>query len=264
MSRILKRPMFRMGGSTENVGIMDGMRQRYQKGDRVDQILSELDKRAPRVGPDVYDFLQNFGLNILSNPSQGNIFQTAAVAAREPALMLQQGRAARAAERRQIAASVLAGEREFEQKKELLGMEIEGRKTDQRTELAMKEFPNDPMSVANAKYDILTSTPGINTQAQFLPSDAKSRVATLKTGAFNPGTIFVIVNDAGQLINSPSVSSSGYVRFDGFDGQTPLLTPVKLEGGQFVPISKAIAPEEDMPGMQPMPSFGIDIDDPQA
>ena len=103
-----------MGGSTENVGIMDGMRQRYQKGDRVDQVLSELDKRAPRVGPDVYDFLQNFGLNILSNPSQGNIFQTAAVAAREPALMLQQGRAARAAERRQIAASVLAGEREFE------------------------------------------------------------------------------------------------------------------------------------------------------
>ena len=58
MSRILKRPMFRMGGSTENVGIMDGMRQRYQKGDRVDQVLSELDKRAPRVGPDVYDFLQ--------------------------------------------------------------------------------------------------------------------------------------------------------------------------------------------------------------
>tara|TARA_R100001129_G_scaffold168557_1_gene136844 strand:- start:21 stop:815 length:795 start_codon:yes stop_codon:yes gene_type:complete len=263
MSRILKRPMFRMGGSTENVGIMDGMRQRYQKGDRVDQILSELDKRAPRVGPDVYDFLQNFGLNILSNPSQGNIFQTAAVAAREPAMMLQQGRAARAAERRQIAASVLAGEREFEQKKELLGMEIEGRKTDQRTELAMKEFPNDPMSVANAKYDILTNTPGINTQAQFLPSDAKSRVATLKTGAFNPGTIFVIVNDAGQLINSPSVSSSGYVRFDGFDGNTPLLTPVKLEGGQFVPISKAIAPEEDMPDMKPMPSFGIDIDDPQ-
>ena len=27
MSRILKRPMFKMGGSTENVGIMDGMRQ---------------------------------------------------------------------------------------------------------------------------------------------------------------------------------------------------------------------------------------------
>ena len=32
MSRTLKRPMFRMGGSTENSGIMDGMRQRYKDG----------------------------------------------------------------------------------------------------------------------------------------------------------------------------------------------------------------------------------------
>ena len=264
MSRVLKRPMFRMGGSTENVGIMDGMRNRYDNGGPVDQILSDLDKRAPRADPGIYDFLQNFGLNILSNPSQGNIFQTAAVAARAPAMMLQQGRAARAAERRQIAASVLAGEREFEQKKELLEMELAGRGDTEYAKEAMENFPNDSRSVAIAKQRIIDNTPGVNTSAQFLPSDAKSRVATLKTGAFNPGTIFVIVNDAGQLINSPSVSSSGYVRFDGFDGQTPLLTPVKLEGGQFVPISKAIAPEEDMPGMQPMPSFGIDIDDPQA
>ena len=33
-SRILKRPMFRMGGSTEDVGIMDGMRARYEKANR--------------------------------------------------------------------------------------------------------------------------------------------------------------------------------------------------------------------------------------
>ena len=32
MKRILKRPMFKMGGDVENVGIMDGMRQRYQSG----------------------------------------------------------------------------------------------------------------------------------------------------------------------------------------------------------------------------------------
>ena len=256
--------MFRMGGSTENVGIMDGMRNRYDNGGPVDQILSDLDKRAPRADPGIYDFLQNFGLNILSNPSQGNIFQTAAVAARDPAMMLQQGRAARAAERRQIAASVLAGEREFEQKKELLEMELAGRGDTEYAKEAMENFPNDSRSVAIAKQRIIDTTPKINTSAQFLPPDAKSRVATLKTGAFNPGTIFTIVNDAGQLVNSPAVTTSGYVRFDGFDGNTPLLTPVKLEGGQFVPISKAIAPDEDMPDMKPMPSFGIDIDDPQA
>ena len=34
MKRILKRPMFRMGGDVENVGIMDGMRNRYQKRHR--------------------------------------------------------------------------------------------------------------------------------------------------------------------------------------------------------------------------------------
>ena len=152
--------MFKMGGSTENVGIMDGMRQNYQNGDKVNQILSDLDKRAPRADPGVYDFLQNFGLNILSSPSQGNIFQTAAVAARDPAMMLQQGRAARAAERRQIAASVLAGEREFEQKKELLGMEIEGRGNTGYAKEAMENFPNDPRSVAIEKQKILDNTPG--------------------------------------------------------------------------------------------------------
>ena len=256
--------MFRMGGSTENVGIMDGMRNRYDNGGPVDQILSDLDKRAPRADPGIYDFLQNFGLNILSNPSQGNIFQTAAVAARDPAMMLQQGRAARAAERRQIAASVLAGEREFEQKKELLEMELAGRGDTEYAKEAMENFPNDSRSVAIAKQRIIDNTPGVNTSAQFLPSDAKSRVATLKTGAFNPGTIFTIVNDAGQLVNSPAVTTSGYVRFDGFDGNTPLLTPVELKNGQFVPISKAIAPDEDTPNMEPMPSFGLDIDDPQA
>ena len=49
MSRILKRPMFKMGGSTENSGIMDGMRNRYDNGGSVEQILSELDKRAPAL-----------------------------------------------------------------------------------------------------------------------------------------------------------------------------------------------------------------------
>ena len=31
MKRILKRPMFKMGGDVENVGIMDGMRKKVQE-----------------------------------------------------------------------------------------------------------------------------------------------------------------------------------------------------------------------------------------
>ena len=64
MSRILKRPMFRMGGSTENMGIMDGMRQRYEKAGLVEERLSELDRLAPLPKPRVTELLQNIGLNI--------------------------------------------------------------------------------------------------------------------------------------------------------------------------------------------------------
>ena len=38
-NRILKRPMFRLGGSTENEGIMDGMRRRYANGTGRDEIV---------------------------------------------------------------------------------------------------------------------------------------------------------------------------------------------------------------------------------
>ena len=38
MSRVLKRPMFKMGGDVENVGIMDGMRKRYSEAGRVEDI----------------------------------------------------------------------------------------------------------------------------------------------------------------------------------------------------------------------------------
>ena len=43
MKRILKRPMFKMGGDVENVGIMDGMRKRYQKVPKRDMMqLTEM------------------------------------------------------------------------------------------------------------------------------------------------------------------------------------------------------------------------------
>ena len=46
-------------------------------------------------------FLTSFGLNLLSTPPQGNIFQTAAMAAREPFNRLQASQAAAARQQRQ-------------------------------------------------------------------------------------------------------------------------------------------------------------------
>ena len=39
-NRILKRPMFRLGGSAENEGIMNGMRKRYEQGTKPEDIDS--------------------------------------------------------------------------------------------------------------------------------------------------------------------------------------------------------------------------------
>jgi len=93
MSRVLKRPMFKMGGSTSG-GITSGLkRSGYAEGEKVtaEDILKEYGP-APRSS-NVYDFLIDFGLNIASTPPQGNIISTAASAAREPFSRFQEGKA---------------------------------------------------------------------------------------------------------------------------------------------------------------------------
>jgi len=111
MKRILKRPMFRMGGDVENVGIMDGMRKRYASGTNPQDIdatykaagadfkptnqsvMPRMDDKLTRKmalisslipGPNLNNFLIDFGLNLASKSPTGNIFSTAAGAAREP------------------------------------------------------------------------------------------------------------------------------------------------------------------------------------
>jgi len=114
-NRILKRPMFRLGGSAENEGIMDGMRRRYAEGTGRDEIVQntgmlpqskpkiepqiEPEKKRPSFrdilvnSPNLSPFLTEFGLNLLSQSPTGNIFQTAATAAKEPFQRLQTKRA---------------------------------------------------------------------------------------------------------------------------------------------------------------------------
>ncbi len=87
MNRTLKRPMFRIGGSA-GTGITSGLdqpqkmanggRTGYQQGSMPNFQMSGLP-----------GFLTGFGLNLLATPPQGNIFQTAGVAAREPFNQLQ-------------------------------------------------------------------------------------------------------------------------------------------------------------------------------
>jgi hypothetical protein len=92
MSRILKRPMFSLGGPA-SAGITSGLsRQGYKEAGsvdwgEVDVIADQMKKRygaVPRQGYNVWDFLTEWGLNMASSPPMGNVIQTAAGTAREP------------------------------------------------------------------------------------------------------------------------------------------------------------------------------------
>jgi len=79
MSRTLKRPMFRMGGST-STGITSGLdqpRKQYNQGSNP----YAMGNFAPGTGA---GFLTSFGLDLMSRSPQGNILQTAALSAKKP------------------------------------------------------------------------------------------------------------------------------------------------------------------------------------
>ena len=132
-SRTLTRPMFRIGGSS-GTGITSGLdrpRQNYQtagfvkpnmldvagplrsmpmKGSTLtDKITTNVDKKPTGLGlGTIPGFLTQFGLNLASQAPTGNIFSTAAAAAKEPFETFQQAKFAEAKE-----------EREFEREKQL-------------------------------------------------------------------------------------------------------------------------------------------------
>ena len=147
MNRILKRPMFRMGGSS-GTGITSGLdrtgyagkeptfkeyleglsqEQKQMQRDNLFKDYQEFLRRRQvadqkqmvadggRIGyangtmpnfqfSGMPGFLTNFGLNLLATPPQGNIFQTSAIAARDPFNKLMAD---------QTAANRTAAEREF-------------------------------------------------------------------------------------------------------------------------------------------------------
>ena len=87
MNRVLKRPMFRRGGSADGItsGLDQKPRQEYSRGTMPNFQLGGLP-----------GFLTGFGLNLLAEPPRGNIFQTAALAARDPFNQLQKFQSAQA------------------------------------------------------------------------------------------------------------------------------------------------------------------------
>ena len=264
-----------MGGSTENAGIMDGMRNRYDNGGSVEEVLKELDQKAPTPDYSRSDFLTNFGLNLLATPPQGNIFQTAAVAARDPFARYQQTRAASAANRREIMAQLLGQKRQFEFDRDLQRERLEsseriaGVKLD--AEKAMNNFPEAGNPVVATKLQaILDANNAINAPGQIVP-DGQNIVKTISSLNPDAGVVFALYSPLTGDVTK-------FVRVEKGKGNRVLLAEVDPMGNDL-PGGEGDAPEEEeefrgfptykqpskpniFKDLKPQEAF--DIDEPQA
>ena len=129
MNRILKRPMFRMGGSS-GTGITSGLDQpqKMANGGRTGYANGTPSFQTTGLP----GFLTSFGLNLLSTPPQGNIFQTSAIAAQDPFRRLQADQAAamKTASDRAFARELSEEEREFEREQLEKRLDVERAKID--------------------------------------------------------------------------------------------------------------------------------------
>jgi len=146
MNRILKRPMFRIGGSA-GTGITSGLdqpRKQYNTGSNPYAMGNFQSTGLP-------GFLTGFGLNLLSTPPSGNIFQTAALAAQDPFRRLQADQAAQmktASDRafaRELSQEEMDFQRELQKEKLESAEKIAGMKTTDTTERVQ--------AIADTKYD---------------------------------------------------------------------------------------------------------------
>ena len=154
MNRTLKRPMFRIGGSA-GTGITSGLDQpqKMANGGRTGYQQGSMPSFQASGVP---GFLTSFGLNLLATPPQGNIFQTAGIAAREPFNQLQVS---------QARSRELQGERDFlrsetDRKLEAADKRLEKELAVKREELNMASDAR-VMTYAEIFKDTATNAPNL-------------------------------------------------------------------------------------------------------
>jgi len=279
VSRILKRPMFKMGGSTENSGIMDGMRSRYDNGGSVEEVLKQLDERAPAPNFGRSAFLRDFGLNLLATPPQGNIFQTAAVAARDPMARFDAAKARSAASRREIMAQLMGQERQFEFDRDLQRERLDAQEriagVERNTKEAMDNFPEAGNPVIAKKLNvILKSENAINAPGQIVP-DGQNITKTIQNLNPDSGVVFALFNPlTGDVTKFVRVEKGKNNRVllaevDSMGNDLPGGESDTTDGPEEFPGQKSTNPSYRQP---PKPNFfktlepqeAFDIDEPQA
>ena len=185
MNRTLKRPMFRMGGST-GTGITSGLdapRQQYDEGNRVRKLFEERKSMFDQTIPNqrggfmpgsVSSFLTNFGLNLLSETPRGNIFATAAAAAKDPFNRFQSARAQEVSDQRAldqaILGDVISEDFKSRQQQKLIDAGFKEKKMELENEIKVLELEGTQDSLKRAeelKNDIILLEKDYELQKKF-------------------------------------------------------------------------------------------------
>ena len=158
MARVLRRPMFRMGGNTDQ-GIMSGVapRQGYANGDLIrgakerKRVLSEMIGRPSDRS--LQDFMIDWGLGMASTPPTGNVFQTAASVARAPYEKFRESKAQERGIQRQIG---------------MAAAEAEMSHQDKLAEIALKNMSSDERIMMEKRAQLLVDQGVVKTLAEGL------------------------------------------------------------------------------------------------
>ena len=263
MNRTLKRPMFRMGGST-GTGITSGLdqpRKKYNQGSNP----YNMGNFAPGTGA---GFLTQFGLDLVSRPPQGNIFQTIATSAKEPFRDFQAA---------QFARGQKMSERDF-----LRSERLEGQKFDEGQLKAKLESDEKIAGMRTNKDDVLYNV-SLESFLENLPPMVAERAATFNTemadvlrdsvgGQKYGGVLEIDIRDPeqGKILKKQKNRFDNKVFYDPYEDNYKYIV---IKNGvvsfdEFTTIQEIKFP--DFTASQPekidrsVPNFGMSMDDPSA
>ena len=257
MNRVLKRPMFRRGGSADGItsGLDQKPRQEYSRGTMPNFQLGGLP-----------GFLTGFGLNLLAEPPRGNIFQTAALAARDPFNELQKFQTAQAVRDEDIAREdkKLAEGREFTESmtdKEIAARAAEGLLDRESRERIAAMKADDKITVQELASQYLGDYDGdlnkATNKARFF-LEVRPQLATEVGNTQIGGIIEADLTDtkAAKRFAQQNKNKVGKVFFDINTGASVILTrDPKTNALGFVPYTAGmdLKAKEDETDIQPDP-----------
>jgi hypothetical protein len=244
MSRILKRPMFRIGGSAnEGIVSMTQPRKNYQEGSdyqkRIDELRPIFQAAAGqgRSRDDrLSDLLISGGLNLMSARPSGNIFSTAAGAFKEPTSQYLKAKETEDAFQRQLNLAAATQGISSVEAERLQRMKLQAALAEdqQKLEIDKRKLAATTDAGSYPIYDVLEKfrKQGFNPQkiTQVVGTGEKTKPAPSAVLSIPEGEIFYDSNNNLYKKVSKEVSSTGYIRIDRAGKEIKAEAPAKKTG----------------------------------